>query len=158
MKESYKSMAGILLSGIVLAALLAILAGTSLLSRLGQQMNVTSADYAGYKDADQAKEVCERKLPEIIRREHRAWRTGEDIWIAQVFEGVDAEGNATEIEVLNIQDENGNSRMDSYQKAEQKAVFSERGMYLLKLQTMDRQRKSTVRDFVLLVDSRQGGI
>lgn len=158
MKQIYRTMGGILLPGIVLGALLAIIAGTALLPRLGRQMDIVSADYKGYEDARETKIICERKMPKIIRRDSRVWRTGEDIRISQVFEGVDAEGNETEIQVLDIQDENGNSRMDNYQRAEHKAVFSECGIYLIKLQTMDEQRKTVIKKFVLLVDSRQGGI
>ena len=44
--------------------------------------------------------------------------------------------------MLDIQDEHGNDRMDCYDRAAHKMVFSERGMYLLELKTTDGQRKS----------------
>lgn len=154
MKQAYKIIAGLLLSGIVLVSLLAIMTETSLLPGLGQQMDVSSADYSGYVDVSQTKVICERNLPEIIRRDSKVWNVGEEILIADMFEGKDADGEQTEVEVLDIRDENGNSRMENYQRAGKRAVFSERGAYILELQTMDKERKTAVKKYLLLVDSR----
>lgn len=158
MKESYRTIAGILLAGIVLTVLFAVLTRMSFSENLGQHMDIPKEDYAGYADSEQTKEICDREPPVIIRKISKVWRPEEEIRIDHVFEAVDTEGKQLEIEVLDIQDEDGNSRMECYQRADHKTVFSERGMYLLELQAADEQKKSAVRKYMLLVDHRQGGI
>lgn len=158
MKESYRIMAGILLAGLIFAALYSVLSALSFSDRLGEHMDVPEECYKDYADSGEIKKICSRKSPEIIRQTSKIWKPGEEIQITQVFEGRDAEGIQTEIKVLDIQDEHGNDRMDCYDRAAHKMVFSERGMYLLELKTTDGQRKSAVRKFVLLTDYRQGGI
>lgn len=159
MKQSYRMIAGAVLSGIILIAVLAILSGTALLPKLGEHMDHTSENYSSYQDSKQTKIICDRKMPEIIRKNSRVWKPGEEIQISEIFEGFDADGRQTEIEVLDIQDREGNSRMDDcYQESERKAAFSERGMYLIELKTTDEQKKSADKRFVLLIDDRQGGI
>ncbi|MCI8483448.1 MAG: hypothetical protein HFH41_03800 [Lachnospiraceae bacterium] len=159
MKQNYKMMAGAVLSGVVLIAVLAILSGTTLLPKLGEHMDHTSENYSSYQDSEQTKMICDRKVPEIIRKNSSIWKPGEEIRISEVFEGTDADGKQTEMKVLDIQDREGNSRMeDCYWEKEQKAVFSERGMYLIELKTTDQQKKSADKRFILLIDDRQGGI
>ena len=158
MKESYRIMAGLFLAGLGFAAIFAGISALSFTDRLGEHMDIPEERYEDYGDARKIREICSRKSPEIIRRTSKVWKPGEEIRITHVFEGTDAEGLQTEIKVLDIQDESGASRMECYDSAEHKVVFSERGMYLLELKTTDGQKKSAVRKFMLLADYRQGGI
>lgn len=151
-------MSDLILSGIVCAMLLGILAGTALLPRLGEQMKTEQENYFQYQDAAQMKVICDRKPPELVRKGADVWDPGEEVLINQVFEAVDAEGDQLDIQVLDIQDASGNSRMEWYDKAGHKAVFLKKGTYTLKLRTADDQQKPTVRKFMLLIDRRQGGI
>ena len=100
------------------------------------------------------KAACERTAPEIISKGIKIWKPGDEILIDEVFEGKDTEGNQTEIKILDIRNQNGDCRMEYYQKEEHKIVFPEKGMYLLELQTVDRQKKSKRKSLILLVDSR----
>lgn len=158
MKQSYKVMSDLLLSGIVCAMLLGILAGTALLPRLGEQMKTEKENYSQYQDMAQTKVICDRKPPELVRKGADVWKPGEAVVINQVFEAVDEEGNHLEIQVLDIQDAFGNSRMEWYDKTGDQAVFLSRGTYTLRLRAVDGQQKPTVRKFMLLIDHRQGGI
>ena len=142
MKPVYKTITGILLSGIIFVTLLAIIEKNMLLSKIGQQMKTPAFHYSEYEDAKQTKIICSRRLP------------GEEILIEEIFEGVDAEGKSVKITVLNIKDEHENSKMDSYQQVENKVVFSKRGMYLIELQAIDQERKSVIQSFILLIDDR----
>lgn len=151
-------MSDLLLSGIVCAMLLGILAGTALLPRLGEQMKTEKENYSQYRDAAQTKVICDRKPPELVRKGTDVWKPGEAVVINQIFEAVDEEGNYLDIQVLDIQDVSGNSRMEWYDKTDGKAVFLSRGIYTLKLRAVDSQQKPAVRKFMLLIDYRQGGI
>ncbi|MCI8684062.1 MAG: hypothetical protein HFH50_14010 [Lachnospiraceae bacterium] len=158
MKQSYKILSELLLAGIVCGMLLGILAGTALLPRLGEQMKTEQESYSRYQDAVQMKAICNRKPPELVRKGADVWNPGETVLLHQVFEAMDEEGNQLDIQVLDIQDAFGNSRMEWYDKAGHKAVFLKRGTYTLKLRAADGQKKPTVRTFMLLIDRRQGGI
>lgn len=154
MKPVYKTITGILLSGIIFVTLLAIIEKNMLLSKIGQQMKTPAFHYSEYEDAKQTKIICSRRLPKIIRKNSGVWKPGEEILIEEIFEGVDAEGKSVKITVLNIKDEHENSKMDSYQQVENKVVFSKRGMYLIELQAIDQERKSVIQSFILLIDDR----
>lgn len=154
MKQISKGMADLLLSGIVCAMLLGILAGTALLTKLGEQMKTEQEKYSGYQDRAQIKWICDRKPPELVRKGAGIWKTGEKVRINQVFEAVDEEGKRLDIQVLDIQDAFGISRMEWYDKAGHTAVFLKRGTYILELGTADVQKKPTVKKFMLLIDDR----
>ena len=154
MRQSYKIMAGILLAGIVMTALLTIVTDTPFLPELGRRMDVPVIDYSAYQDSCRMRAACEREAPEIICRDIKVWKPGDEILLAGMFVGRDTEGNPTEIEVSDIRSQNGDSKMECYQKEEGKIVFSQKGMYLLELQTTDRQNKSGRKSFILLIDSR----
>lgn len=147
-------MAGVLLAGIVMTALLAIVADTSFLAEVGHHMNIPVIDYANYQDSWQMKAVCERDAPKIICRNIKIWKPGEEILLAGMFEGKDAEGNPIEIKVSDIRNQDGESKIECYKKEEGKMIFSEKGMYLLELQATDRENKSGRKCFILLIDSR----
>ena len=123
-------MSELLLAGIVCGMLLGILAGTALLPRLGEQMKTEQESYSRYQDAVQMKAICNRKPPELVRKGADVWNPGETVLLHQVFEAMDEEGNQLDIQVLDIQDAFGNSRMEWYDKAGHKAVFLKRGTYV----------------------------
>ncbi|TGY93653.1 hypothetical protein E5329_17590 [Petralouisia muris] len=154
MKQISKGMSDLLLSGIVCAMLLGILAGMALLSRLGEQMKTEKENYSEYQDIAQTKWICARKPPELVRKGASIWKTGEKVRINQAFEAVDEEGNHLDVQVLDIQDAFGISRMEWYDKAGHTAVFLRRGAYVLELRTADGQKKPTVKKFMLLIDDR----
>lgn len=158
MKQIYRIMSDLLLPGLVCAILLAMLGGMSLLPRLGEHMKVPKKDYSQYEDVKQTQIVCDREPPQIVRSGAGNWRPGEEILVEQVFQGTDMEGKHTKIQVLKIQDESGNSRMDCYDRAGHKLIFPTKGIYLLELQSLDNERKPAVKRFMLLVEHRQGGI
>lgn len=158
MRQIYRIMSDMLLPGLVCGILLALIGGMSLQSRLGEHMNVPGEAYSTYQDVKQTKIACDREPPKIVRSGAGNWRPGEEIPVERVFRGTDTEGRDTQVRVMKIQDENGNSRMDCYDRAGHKLIFPTKGAYLLELQSLDKERKSAVKRFMLLVDSRQGGI
>lgn len=154
MKQVYRVMSDIILPGIVCAALFGLIGGISLLPRLGQQMEVPKEDYSSYADARQTKEICARKPPDVVRKGFGVYQPGKEILLDQVFEGVDADGKKASLQVLDIRDKDGASRMDCYQGTGNKMSFPKRGAYLVEVQAMDGQRKSVVKKFMLLADYR----
>ncbi len=154
MKQVTRSMAGILLAGLVTASLLAFVSSFGLLPYLGQKMDTPSEGFAGYQDLQQLKAVCKRKPPEIIRKSTKRWKPGEEIFVSQVFEGRDEDGRSTRIEVVEIQDGDGNSRICDYSKQEQKIVLKERGVYRVGLKAVDSQCKTSYRQFLIVVETR----
>lgn len=154
MRQNYKVMAGVLLAGIVMTALLAIVTDTSLLTEIGRCMDVPVIGYSNYQDSWQMKAACERDAPKIICKNVKIWKPGDEILLDGMFEGRDAEGNPTEIKVSGIRNQDGESKMECYKKEEGKMIFSEKGMYLLELQATDKQNKSGRKCFILLIDSR----
>ena len=151
MGQAYKEMARIILAGMVMVALLVFVAGSVLLPGLGERMDVPGAEYATYQDFAQTMDVCGREAPEIIRIGLWKWKAGEEISISQVFSGMDVEGNAVDVKVLSLWDEEKNSRMEFYRKEGNSFIISEKGVYFEELQAVDREYKTAVRRFALLV-------
>ena len=158
MRQIYRIMSELLLPGLVCAILLALVLGMSLLPGLGEHMNLPEEAYAAYQDVKQIKIVCDREPPQIVRSGPGNVRPGEKIPLEQIFRGTDTQGNDTKVQVLEIQDGNGNTRMDCYDRVGHTLTFPAKGAYLLKLQSMDAERKTAVKRFMLLVDARQGVI
>lgn len=154
MRQIYRIMSDMLVPGLVCAILFAIIGGMSLLPRLGEYMKLPEKDYSRYQDVQQSKVICNREPPKIIRRGPGNWQPGKEISVEQVFQGRDEAGQHTEIQVVGIQDEQGNNRMDCYDRKEHILIFPSEGAYLLKLQSMDQERKIVRKRFILLVDHR----
>ncbi len=154
MRQGYQAVAGVLIAGIALVALLAFATGDFLLPSLGRQMDVQTEDYSEYADSEKSREICERTPPVIARKNLRAWEVGEKIWVSDVFEGVDEEGRQTEIKVSDILDEAGNRRMELCQEEAKCVAFPERGAYQVEVRAVDGERKQTAKRFVLIVDGR----
>ena len=91
MKQAYREMAGIMTAGIVMVFLLVFAAGSALLPKLGQEMDIPGTEYRGYQDFAQTKSVCSRKPPKIVRKGSWRWNEGEEIGIGRIFQGTDAE-------------------------------------------------------------------
>ena len=64
---------------------------------------------------------------------------------------MDVEGNAVDVKVLSLWDEEKNSRMEFYRKEGNSFIISEKGVYFVELQAVDREYKTAVRRFALLV-------
>lgn len=154
MRQIYRIMSDMLVPGLVCAILFAIIGGISLLPRFGEYMKIPEEDYSSYQDVQQSKVICHREPPNIIRRGPGNWQPGKEISVEQVFQGRDEAGQYTQIQVVGIQDEQGNSRMDCYDREEHTLLFPSEGAYLLKLQSMDQERKIVRKRFILLVDHR----
>ncbi|MCI9492595.1 MAG: hypothetical protein HFH42_05625 [Lachnospiraceae bacterium] len=154
MRQVYRVMSEIILPGMICAALFGAIMGISLLPRLGRHMDIPTEDYSSYEDASQVKEICARQPPKIVRKGFGVYQPGEEILLSQIFEGIDTDGNETSLQVLGIWDKDGIGRMDCYQEAGHKVSFPKRGAYVLELQAMDGQRKSSIQKFVLLADYR----
>lgn len=131
--------------------LLVFAAGSALLPKLGQEMDIPGTEYRGYQDFAQTKSVCSRKPPKIVRKGSWRWNEGEEIGIGRIFQGTDAEGNAVYVEVADVIDEKGNSRIGHYHRGGHKLVGLEKGMYLLELRASDTEHKVSVKRFALLV-------
>lgn len=154
MRQIYRVMSDMVLPGMVCAILLAAIGGMSLLPRLGEHMDVPTENYSGYGDAVQTKLACDRNPPQIVRKGAGSFKPGEEFFVGQVFQGMDAAGAPIGVQVLDIRDGQGNRRMDCYRKAGHKIVFPEKGIYLLELQAVDGQRKHVKKRFLLLADNR----
>ncbi len=155
MKQVYREMAGIFLSGIVLAFALAFAMGSALLPKLGKGMDIPGTDYGEYQDFAQTKAVCKRRQPKIVRKGSFRCEEGDEILLANMFEGIDAEGNDLGIEVMDVLDEGGISQIKCYHRGGHKLVGLRQGAYLLELRAVDWERKATVKRFALLVEGKK---
>lgn len=143
-----------ILPGIAFAAIAAILAGSALLSKTGQRMDVESENFSNCADTNATAEICGRKAPKIICAGKKIWAIGETIPIETLFLATDADGNQIRVDVEDITDADGNSAMGNYREASQEALFQNRGVYTFHLKTMDSERKTATQKISVVVDGR----
>lgn len=154
MNRVFQELSGWIVTAIVFAALTVILAGGSLLERVGQRLEVQGEDFSRMADSEAVAAVCERKEPRIRCIGKRVRQTGESISVSQMFEAVDTQGTKLELTVMDIFDQEGNSVIGCYREDLQQAVFWERGIYTFWLKTMDKERKSCTEKISILIDHR----
>ena len=154
MNRVFQELSGWIVTVLVFAALTVILAGGSLLERIGQRLEVQGEDFSRMADSEAVAAVCERKEPVIHFIGKRVWEAGESISVSQVFEAVDAEGTKLDLTVLDITDQEGNSVIGCYREGMQQAIFLERGVYTFLLKAIDRERKSCTEKISILIDHR----
>lgn len=154
MKKVYETAADMILSGIVFAALIAIILGAALFEKAGRRMKVESEDFSVMKDTLAVEAVCQRKTPSIRCAGKKVWELGEPVFVRQAFAAEDAEGNSLAVRVLDIINHEGTSVLECYQKETDVATFSQRGVYTFSLKAVDQERKSKVEQITILVDQR----
>ncbi len=154
MKKVYETTADMILSGIVFAAIMAIITGATLFEKVGRRMDVEGEDYSVMEDTLAVEAVCERKAPSIRCARKKVWELGEPVFVEQAFAAEDAEGADLAVRVLDIFNQEGISVFECYQKETGLATFSQRGVYTFSLKAVDRERKSRVEQITILVDQR----
>lgn len=143
-----------ILPAAVLSAVLAILAGTAIFSRIGERMEVQGENYALAEDARTVQSLCGTKEPQIQYVGKKIWSVGEGITVPEAFVAAGADGSKAEVTVLDIIDQDGASVLECYRKETGQAVFPDRGVYTFSLRAMDAQRKRGYKKVSLLVDER----
>ena len=148
MDKLFQELSGWIVTALVFAAVTVILAGGSLLEKVGRRMEVQGEDFSLMSDCEAVASVCERKEPMICCIGKRVWETGESISVSQIFEA------KLEITVMDITDQEGNSVIGCYREDMQQAVFFEKGIYTFLLKAMDKERKSCTEKRCILIDCR----
>lgn len=154
MRKVLETISDVVLPAAVFLAVLAILAGASLLGRIGTRMEEPGEDFSQMEDSRAVQVLSERELPKIRCVGKKLWDVGEALPVPQTFSGIDAEGNPMEVTVLDITDQDGESVVSCYSKENGQAVFDRRGVYTFLLAATDGQRKRSTGRISVLVDSR----
>lgn len=154
MKKIFEAVSGMILPGIAFAAIAAILTGSALLSKMGKRMDVNAENFLNYADTSAVAGICQREAPEIIFTGKKVWSAGEPIPIGDVFLAADAEGSHIPVEVEDITNKDGDSVMENYQEAGNKAVFQDRGVYTFHVSALDNERKTGRKKISIVVDGR----
>ncbi len=154
MQQPFKAVAGVALAALAAGFILLFVMGGTLLPDLGRRMDMDAENYGGYGDVAEAKAVSSHTPPRIVRRNLKAWGTGETIFLANLFQGLDEAGRRTDILVSDIRDEEGNSVMYLFHAAGKYVAFPEKGAYQIDLRTLDGERRETKGTYVLIVDDR----
>lgn len=152
--EQYAEMLIAAFTGMVLAGMIAV---SGMLPMIGKRVEVPSENYREYQEYKKLQELCIRKKPIIRCRQEKSWKAGEWIPIEEVFEGIDSQGNAVPVKVLEVRTRDGNSISGVYQKEQHAVRFLQGGIYIFEVQVQDSEKKITVERIALSVDNGQEG-